>query len=325
MPDPQLSIVRFEPLTVAQSAPLGSERTRIDTNAIGIDHDKVMHAVADAASKLPEPIRKYVAQQGGFFADVAASIMEMLSAPETIASAGAGTLPNAVDAGANGMAKVGAPIKAGVTLAKDLATDPDVVGMAFPRTANAMRKAQTVRDAIAKRTTPVEAPPSVATAPPAASAVGGTPPQPDLPPPVAPVESPASPTPPPVDSTTSPTFYPQKALNELAVAARRAKVKLSDQDYVMAVEAVKHGATPEEAVAAVKQTSPPKLKVSADESKLYVQLRRMGKTDAEVWEAIQQARILRDHFGLKTPTVAETKFPKGFGDRGSTNGMKPLP
>lgn len=92
MADQELTVVKSEPLSVVKSEPKAGERTRQDTNIISVDHDKVMQAVANAASKLPEPIRKYVAEQGAFQADLASSLFEMFSSPETVATMGAGML-----------------------------------------------------------------------------------------------------------------------------------------------------------------------------------------------------------------------------------------
>lgn len=79
-------------------------------------------------------------------------------------------------------------------------------------------------------------------------------------------------------------FPNQKALNELAIAARRAKTVLSPAELPALVKAVEAGQTPQSALADLMQA-----RMAAD-----------------------PAAAFNERFGLKIPTDAETKFPKGM-------------
>lgn len=75
----------------------GSDRTRVDTNTIGVDHDKLAHAVTDAAVRhLPASLAPAAAMFGTFITDALASTLEMVSAPESIATAGMGRVPDRI-------------------------------------------------------------------------------------------------------------------------------------------------------------------------------------------------------------------------------------
>lgn len=89
----------------------------------------------------------------------------------------------------------------------------------------------------------------------------------------------------------------QKALNEAALAARRAAYQEK-----------------------LKQTPAPaaKPRMSAQESKAYLELRHAGKSPEEARDAIAALREFQERFGTPTPTAAETRFPKGM--RGKTTG-----
>lgn len=76
----------------------------------------------------------------------------------------------------------------------------------------------------------------------------------------------------------------QKALNELAIAARRAKTTLSPDETRALVKVVEAGQTPQSAVADLVQA-------------------RLAADPAAAFNA---------RYGLKVPTDAETKFPKGM-------------
>ena len=93
------------------------------------------------------------------------------------------------------------------------------------------------------------------------------------------------------------TLPDQKALNEAALARRRA-------EYQALVQA--------DAAAASAPAGPPaaRLKLTAPESKEYLRLRQAGMTDPQAIQALQAARDFQARFGTPTPTVAETKFPK---------------
>ena len=150
MADQPLSIVNSEPLSVVQAQPLGSERTRVDTNAVGVDHDKIVHGIADWASKLPPAWQKPAAMLATFPADALASLLEMFSAPETIAGAGFKPANAAVDTAGTAVKNTSAATARSVGAAVD-AVDPDLVSIASPRVGAALKKAQQVRDVLAKR------------------------------------------------------------------------------------------------------------------------------------------------------------------------------
>lgn len=143
----------------------------------------------------------------------------------------------------------------------------------------------------------------------------------------------AAPAPPAAPVTAAPVnaLPDQKLLNELAIQARRAGVKLTPQMEKVAIEAVGKGATPQQAVrsfasaapaevapAAPSATAPVKFRLSSDESKVFARLIREGKSDAEARSAIETARAFQERFGTPTPTPAETRFPKGM--RGKSEG-----
>jgi hypothetical protein len=80
-------------------------------------------------------------------------------------------------------------------------------------------------------------------------------------------------------------FHESKALNELAIMARRAKVTLSPDDYTVALGEMKNGSPAVDAIATVIKKN--------------------------VAETMDPAAAFNARFGLKVPTEAETKFPKG--------------
>lgn len=115
----------------------------------------------------------------------------------------------------------------------------------------------------------------------------------------------------------------QKLLNELAIEARRAKVRLTDATEHAAIDAVQNGATPKEAVATVARpaasapaasaaAAPVKFRLSAAESKEFARLTRAGKTPTEARDLIEMQRELMSKLGTPTPSAAETRFPKGM-------------
>jgi hypothetical protein len=112
----------------------------------------------------------------------------------------------------------------------------------------------------------------------------------------APPLPPGSAGPPPAPPVTN-TLPDQRALNEAALAARRAA-------YQARVSAAA------EADAAAQTPAPARIKLTAPESKEYLRLRQSGMTDPQTMEALQAARDFQQRFGTPTPTVAETKFSK---------------
>ncbi len=98
-----------------------------------------------------------------------------------------------------------------------------------------------------------------------------------------------SPAPPSPVAPRSIVMSPQRIQNELGLAARRQKVKLTEPQYQQAAELVGAGKSPTEAVQAVQAAQPPtpaKLKMTADQVKAYYSLRNQGKSDAEAMKAL---------------------------------------
>lgn len=95
----------------------------------------------------------------------------------------------------------------------------------------------------------------------------------------------------------APTLPDQKALNEAALAARRAAYQEK-----------------------LKQATYTKPHMNAVESKAYLELRHSGKSPEEARDAIAALRAFQERFGTPSPTAAETRFPKGM--RGKTPGAE---
>jgi hypothetical protein len=120
---------------------------------------------------------------------------------------------------------------------------------------------------------------------PAESASGGTPP-------------PAGPPPESVPAGTG-AKSPQAILNDEAIARRRA-----------AYQAKQAQTKPEPAAA-----EPKAIEIPPEVEQEYLRLRAMGKTDQQAKEAILVSLQMNAKLGLKIPTEAETKFPKGMRGR----------
>lgn len=106
---------RLSKFQTALQAPLpgGSDRTRADTGTIGINHDWILQRVADLASRLPASVRGPAAAYATANIDPVASIVEMLAAPESIATAGAGLVAGRAYAPPPS-ARVETPIRSGL-------------------------------------------------------------------------------------------------------------------------------------------------------------------------------------------------------------------
>lgn len=290
---PGLSIVKSEPLAVTSSQPLGNDRTRTDTNMIGIDHDAIIHGISNWASTLSPQWQKPAAFLATLPADALASLVEMFSSPEGVATMGAKPAMAALDgAGAAARNGAAATVKGAVRTvagAGDV-VHPDVISMVSPRAGKAVEMAQRVRGAMRKPVTaasaelPVAAPvepvasPVAAPASPAASAMR-----------TGPAESSAESAP----SAPKNSLPDQKALNEEALARRRA-------EYQARLKA--EAETP---------AAPAKVKLTATEQPEYVRLLSKGMNHQQAMDLIAAQREIQARFGLSTPTRAETKFPKG--------------
>ncbi len=92
----------------------------------------------------------------------------------------------------------------------------------------------------------------------------------------------------------NPALPDQKALNEAALAARREAYQAKLQ------------------TAPTTPAAPAKPTLMASEAKEYLRLLKAGKSSKEALESIVAQRALIQSMGLRTPTLAETKFPKGM-------------
>lgn len=105
---------------------------------------------------------------------------------------------------------------------------------------------------------------------------------------------------------------PQRIQNELGLAARRAKVTLTEPQYQQATDLVAQGKTPMEAVTTIgggaappvtAPATPAKLKLNKSELNEYVRLTRGGMTPAEAAQSIAQQRQLLEKLG--TPSTED--------------------
>lgn len=114
-------------------------------------------------------------------------------------------------------------------------------------------------------------------------------------------------------STAAPRLSPQQIRNEVGIAARRSGTKLSDQEMAQADALVAQGKSPTDAVAqviasqakAATSGAVAKIKLSAAEGKVYMQLRGKGKTHEEAVSAIDAQRKLAGSMG--TPSSEEVR------------------
>lgn len=328
--DPSLMVKLTEPerkrlgnLLLVQKGqkPLGGERA--DSSMLGVDHDALLQGLASMASKLPRPLQEPAAMGGTFTLDALASLAEMLSAPENVAGMGAGTASQVIDAGlpivGKGLSAAGRGVE---TVGRRLSTPARFLGaydviknpvrgtatMFAPDVAQAAGRGmqrmgaalQPLEDVVVNpesfirppgmnpvRDVKAESPLELtrrmkaerATSP-VESAVGETAP---------PVGPPVSE--PPASAQTAPKT--PKQLNEEALARRRAEYQARLQ--------------------ADLAKGP---KMSAEEFRLaeeaYTQLRMKGKSHEEALRAVEAMRAMNAVMGLKTPTAAETTFPKGM-------------
>jgi hypothetical protein len=119
---------------------------------------------------------------------------------------------------------------------------------------------------------------------PAESVSGGTPP----------------PAGPPPESVPAGTKSPQAMLNDEAIARRRAAYQAKQAQ-------AKADAPP--------AAEPKAIEIPPEVEQEYLRLRKMGKTDQQAKDAILNSLQMNAKLGLKIPTEAETKFPKGMRGR----------
>lgn len=174
----------------------------------------------------------------------------------------------------------GAPsVQRAVQIIKAMATDPDAIGIVSPRAGNAVKVAQKAGSVYTKAKESVDATSSAA---PESAVAGGTP----------------SPPGPPAPAASASAMSPQRVMNDLAIQARRQGVKLSEQDYEVATQAVAQGVSPTDAVAALKQTAGET--PAGSMSQAYTQLRSAGKTHDQAMTEIRTQETLAKK--LKTPS-----------------------
>lgn len=119
-------------------------------------------------------------------------------------------------------------------------------------------------------------------------------------PPIAPRSVVSAAVSPPTTATGNPSLPDQKALNEAALAARRAAYQASRAPAAdAAVPATfKPGVTP--------------IKLSAAEVAQGMKWAKEGVPADEIMQRIEASRAFAAQMNLSTPTVAATKFPKGM-------------
>lgn len=278
---------------IEKQAPATTPATkpRADTNAIGFDHDWLIHKWADFASNhLPAHLAPVGAYIGTLISDLPASALEMLSAPESIATMGSGGIPKPAAAVER---YPGTPLAEYVQRggrALEVAGDKakGATGLATKTAGALLQKVQPAMPEGFDRFMPnTSASPAVAEAPAAAATA---------PAPAAPAMDPA--------------MSPQRILNDIALTARRAGVKLTDAQDALAGELVRKGATPQQAVSAVTQlrapaTEPaaataapapvdvpaaPKVRLTAEEVKLGESLMSKGASPAQALETVLRFR-----------------------------------
>lgn len=91
----------------APLTPPGNDRTRQDTSIVGIDHAAIANRIADWASTLRPSLQKPAAWLATLPADVLASLVETISAPESIATGGAKPALAAMDSAGAAATTVG--------------------------------------------------------------------------------------------------------------------------------------------------------------------------------------------------------------------------
>jgi hypothetical protein len=309
------------------AGPRGSERTRVDTNAVGVDHEQLQQRIANWASTLPPTWQKPAAMLLTFPADVLGSLLETISAPESVATMGARPAMAALDAtGAAAKAAPGAAVRS-VAAVGDV-VHPDVIGVASPRIGKVVAVAQRMRNAMD-----------------GAAADATVPPPADLNAPYLDRSIPVRPseltpeqlaqrmqygrgTPPPPSELRGRTVQRPTGAT-VAPAGRAPVVAPAAADPVApappAVSSVRTDVPP--ATAAVPPEAPPaapvslgqalaKMKLTGKEVLEVQRLTKQGRSLQEALDLVQAQRDFQTRFGLSTPTADETRFPKGM--RGGT-------
>lgn len=173
-----------------------------------------------------------------------------------------------------------------------------------------------------------EAPPAAPPAPTAVAPAPAAPPSAPVGAPAAPPTSPmaaapvAQPAPagpaaaapeavPAPEARVTPPFYEQKALNELAIMARRAKITLSPADYQAGLRLMKDGGVSadtaigtltQQRIAPVAAPTAPEL--SPAEMVQAQKWKAAGATDDQIMQRVQLSRVLTSATGTPTPEEA---------------------
>lgn len=108
-------------------------------------------------------------------------------------------------------------------------------------------------------------------------------------------------------STAGSRLSPQRIRNEVGIAARRAGVKLSDQQLAEADALVAQGRAPADAVREVASGKPT---LNAAESKEYVRRLTAGQTHQQAMEALDQLRALAAKLGTPSSETVRSTVAK---------------
>lgn len=270
-------------------------RNRADTNIVGIDHAKVAASIANWASTLPEKYQRPAAMLATFPADVLSSLVEMFSAPETVATAGAPVAMDVLGAVAGAPAAVGRGAMRSAAAVGDL-VHPDVVGIVSPRAGQVVRVAQKLRNAAAEA--PASAPASAPAASPAAPVAA--PAAPVAPSPAAPPIT--APAPPvvvrggdtialPAAQRTAGQMSEAALTNDVGIAARRLKVPLTlPEAQGLAKQVAATGQSPLDVVRGFRPAAVEKLRLTADETALALRMAKQGAKPTDIQAAITALR-----------------------------------
>lgn len=273
-------------------APVGVERPREDASgAIGVDHAAVSQRIADWASTLQPSLQKPAAILATLPADAIASLVEMFSAPESIAAAGARPAMAAMDAVGAGAAATGRALRSVATspvvrntaaaIVKHGATAAGAYGGGVPGAIVGSQVGDAAAGYIRAPVRPPAPPPEIVSAPGYPRGGPTAAPSPAAAPAAAVDEFTAART---ARQTPSNGYPDQRALNDEAIAAARARYQASQAGAPAAADKI---------IAASG-----KMKLTADEFKEFTRLvRQPGMTFAKAEQAVKAARELAAKLG----------------------------
>jgi hypothetical protein len=125
---------------------------------------------------------------------------------------------------------------------------------------------------------------------------------------------PASASPSPAPSAPGPPVAPS-ALSAEEQAAQGLVQRGYPEDRARAALAAQSPSQSAAPSAAPAAPATPKPELKGEVAKRFFQLLRQGKTPSQAYDVLEAELTLQARLGLKTPTVAETKFPKGWGGK----------